>query len=220
MNFTKISKHIYKLSMNIDLGIPALINTWFILKGSDVYIIDTGMENYSELQIKIAKQLGNPKAIILTHGHHDHINGAHSLKENLNIPIYAHANELPYINGEIPYPLNDKTEDTGVSYQVKALEEFNHMLPIDLYLTPGHSPGHIVIHHNEDDILICGDLFISQMFTLHPPIKKFTYDMNKNIKSGSIIDELQPKLITTSHGQDINYNKDIYPIYKFSYEDI
>lgn len=216
MNFTKISKHIYKLSMNIDLGIPALINTWFILKGSDVYIIDTGMENYSELQIKIAKQLGNPKAIILTHGHHDHINGAHSLKENLNIPIYAHANELPYINGEIPYPLNDKTEDTGVSYQVKALEEFNHMLPIDLYLTPGH----IVIHHNEDDILICGDLFISQMFTLHPPIKKFTYDMNKNIQCGSIIDELQPKLITTSHGQDINYSKDIYPIYKFSYEDI
>lgn len=220
MIFTNISRHIYKLSITTNVGIPVLINTWFILKDSDVYIIDTGMDDYSDLQINIAKHLGNPKAILLTHGHHDHINGARSLKDQLDIPIYAHANELPYINGELPYPHKDKIENTGVSYQIKSLEAFNHSLPIDFYLTPGHSPGHIVLHHKEDDVLICGDLFISQKTTLHPPIKKFTYDMNENIQSGSIIDELQPKLITTSHGQDIHYSKDIYSIYKFSYEEI
>ena len=36
MNFTNISRHIYKLSITTNVGIPVLINTWFILKDSDV----------------------------------------------------------------------------------------------------------------------------------------------------------------------------------------
>ena len=218
MKLIQMSDHIYKLNMQTTVGIPIQINTWFIVNDNDVYIIDTGMDDYAELQITIAKSLGNPKGIFLTHGHLDHINGAKRISEALKIPIFTHKNELPYINGELPYPNKTHTENTGVQYIVKPLET-NTNLPFNYYLTPGHAPGHVIYFHNQDKILICGDLFISDAQHLHIPIKKFTYNMTENIKSGQIIDNLCPKLITTSHGDDLYYSEDIYSIYKFKYEE-
>ncbi|NWK84780.1 MBL fold metallo-hydrolase [Staphylococcus sp. GSSP0090] len=218
MKLIQISDHIYKLSIQTTVGIPIIINTWFIVSAHEVYIIDTGMDDYAELQITIAKSLGNPKAIFLTHGHLDHINGAKRISEDLKIPIYAHKNELPYINGEWPYPNKTNPENTGVQYKVKPLATATN-LPFIYYLTPGHAPGHVVFFHDQDQILICGDLFISDAQHLHTPIKKFTYNMAENIKSGQIIDKICPKLITTSHGDDLFYSYDVYAIYKFKYEE-
>ncbi|MED3916660.1 MBL fold metallo-hydrolase, partial [Priestia megaterium] len=53
---------------------------------------------------------------------------------------------------------------------------------------------------------------------LHPPIRKFTVDMNENINSGRIIDEIKPSIISSSHGKDVKYHNDLYSIYKFIYE--
>ena len=64
------------------MGIPITINTWYVVKDNEVYIIDTGIEQYAELQIKVAQLLGEPKAIYLTHGHVDHIGAAKQLKIN------------------------------------------------------------------------------------------------------------------------------------------
>lgn len=220
MELYNISENIYKLSIKTYVGMPVIINTWYIIEDSKVYIIDTGMDEYTDLQSKIAKQLGEPQAILLTHGHLDHINGAKSLKSKLNIPIYAHPSELPYINGEVPYPNNNKTENTGVEYQVNPLQKKHfHQLPFKFYHTPGHAPGHVVFYHEKDSVLICGDLFISQKYTLHPPIKKFTYNMEANINSGNIINKLQPRIITTAHGHDTQFREEMYHVYKFTYEE-
>ena len=153
MKLIQMSDHIYKLNIQTTVGIPIQINTWFIVNDNDVYIIDTGMDDYAELQITIAKSLGNPKGIFLTHGHLDHINGAKRISEALKIPIFTYKNELPYINGELPYPNKTHTENTGVQYIVKPLET-NTNLPFNYYLTPGHAPGHVIYFHNQDKILI------------------------------------------------------------------
>ncbi len=218
MELKQISQHIYKLTVETTVGIPIIINTWYILDDSNVYIIDTGMDSYSNEQIKMAQILGTPQAIFLTHGHLDHINGAKTISETLNIPIYAHENELPYINGMLPYPNKNEVETTHVANKVHPLQSSLNM-PFTYYLTPGHAPGHVIYYHNKDDVLICGDLFISNSKSLHPPVNKFTYDMTQNINNGSIIDKIKPKLITTSHGDDIVYSEETYSIYKFIYEE-
>lgn len=218
MQFTQISSHIYKLSIEMTVGVPILINTWYVVENSEVYIIDTGMASYADLQIKAAQSLGEPKAIFLTHGHLDHIDGAQIISETLNIPIFAHENELPFINGEVPYPNKNSVEKTKVSQKVLPFERAD-TVPLKYFLTPGHAPGHVVFFHKQDEVLICGDLFISDSEHLHPPVYQFTYNMLENIDSGQIIDDICPALITTSHGHDLNYSKDIYPIYNFKYKE-
>lgn len=219
LEFVQISEHVYRLTYETVVGIRVKINTWYVVDGGDVYLIDTGMEDYAYAQLNAAKSLGIPKSILLTHGHLDHINGAKYLKNNLNIPIYAHEIETPFINGEKPYPNKAEKETTGVEHQVEGLSDnIIKTLPVDVYLTPGHTPGHVIYHHKDDNVLLTGDLFFSNTESLHPPIRKFTVDMDENINSGRIIDKIKPSIISSSHGEDVKYSNDLYSIYKFIYE--
>jgi hydroxyacylglutathione hydrolase len=219
LEFVQISEHVYRLTYKTVVGIPVKINTWYVVDGEGVYIIDTGMEDYARTQLNAAKSLGVPQSILLTHGHLDHINGAKYLQDELNIPIYSHEIEIPFINGEKPYPNKAEKETTGVEHQVEGLSDnIIKTLPLDVYLTPGHTPGHVIYHHKDDNVLLTGDLFISHAETLHPPIQKFTVDMDENVNSGRVIDEIKPSIISSSHGEDVKYNDELYAIYKFRYE--
>ncbi|MDL5609971.1 MBL fold metallo-hydrolase [Bacillus halotolerans] len=220
MNLIQISEHVYQCEFELDVPIHIPVHIWFIKDGDDVYIIDTGIERFADAQIMAALAIGNPKAILLTHGHSDHIQGAARWLEKFDIPIYAHQKELIYINGEAPYPNKNDVENTGVAYIVQPLTEHTLAhLPIQYYVAPGHSPGHVIYHHETDNILLSGDLFITSKEELHPPIRKFSVDMNENIDSGAIIDEIKPILICSSHGQSILYNEELYKRYVLKYRD-
>ena len=48
-----------------------------------------------------------PEAIVLTHGHFDHVGAVKDLVAEWNVPVYAHADELPYLTGHAKYPPPD-----------------------------------------------------------------------------------------------------------------
>ena len=48
-----------------------------------------------------------PNAIVLTHGHFDHVSEAQELADKWNVPIYAHPAEFPYLTGKESYPAPD-----------------------------------------------------------------------------------------------------------------
>ncbi|MGD6677950.1 MBL fold metallo-hydrolase, partial [Xanthomonas citri pv. citri] len=111
-------------------------------------------------------------------------------------------------------------ENTGVAHIVQPLtEQTLAHLPLKYYLTPGHSPGHVVYYHKIDRTLLTGDLFITSKEDLHPPIRRFSVDINENIDSGSIIDQIKPTLICSSHGEEILYNEELYKNYVVRYRD-
>ena len=53
---------------------------------------------------KLFGTIGVPKAVILTHGHFDHIGGIEKILSRWNVPVYAHPDEIPYLTGEKRYP--------------------------------------------------------------------------------------------------------------------
>lgn len=121
-----------------------------------------------------------PNAIVLTHGHFDHVSAARELAEAWDTPIYAHPLEFPYLTGEKEYPAPNWDAGGGVMPLLSPtlprgpvnLGEFLRPLPeegSDLSLaampgwkivhTPGHTPGHISFFREEDKTLLVGDAF-------------------------------------------------------------
>jgi glyoxylase-like metal-dependent hydrolase (beta-lactamase superfamily II) len=55
-----------------------------------------------------------PAAIVMTHGHFDHVGALENLAQQWDVPIYAHELELPYLNGTSSYPPPDPTVGGGM----------------------------------------------------------------------------------------------------------
>src|SRR6476469_5073400 len=86
------------------------VNNWVL--------IDAGLKGSSSKIVRMAASLGfktAPKAIILTHGHFDHVG---ALKELLslwkNVKVYAHPLEIPYLTGLSSYPPPDPMVGGGL----------------------------------------------------------------------------------------------------------
>ena len=121
-----------------------------------------------------------PNAIVLTHGHFDHVSAAKELAEEWNIPVYAHPLEFPYLTGQQEYPAPNWKAGGGsmsimsptlpkgpinIGDRLKALPGEGTELSLaelpgwTLLHTPGHTPGHVSFFRESDKTLLVGDAF-------------------------------------------------------------
>jgi glyoxylase-like metal-dependent hydrolase (beta-lactamase superfamily II) len=203
------------------------------LTTNDWVLVDAGLK-WSEQKIKeMASHLFGehsiPKAIILTHGHFDHVGAVAKLAEEWDVSVYAHHLEIPYLTGLSDYPPPDSTVGGGLMATMAFLYpsspiniwRFLKALPPDgkipvlrewKYLhTPGHAPGHISLFRESDSVLIAGDAFVTtnqesaisvmlQTKVISGPPKYFTSDWEAAKKSVSDLVNLHPKTAATGHG--------------------
>ncbi len=170
-----------------------------------------------------------PKAIILTHGHFDHVGAILELLNQWNVSVYAHPLELPYLTGQTDYPPADPTVNDGLiakispTFPSKAINLGTRVqaLPADSSVpwmpgwrwihTPGHSPGHVSLYRQSDGVLIAGDAIttlkqsfaeavLSKQTEVHGPPAYFTMDWQAAEASVKTLNDLQPKLLVSSHG--------------------
>ena len=55
-----------------------------------------------------------PAAIIMTHGHCDHVGALEDLAQEWDAPVYVHPRELPYLSGRAAYPAGDPSVGGGL----------------------------------------------------------------------------------------------------------
>ena len=196
-------------------------------------LIDTGMYGSAGRIARAAEERfgsgARPAAIILTHGHFDHIGAVRELAERWDVPVYAHELELPFITGVSPYPPPDPTVGGGA---MAALSWLYPRGPIDLgnraralprdgsvpgmpgwrwIHTPGHTVGHVALFRDEDRTLIAGDAFVTtkqesalavltQREEVNGPPAYYTPDWSAAERSVEELAALDPRIAATGHG--------------------
>jgi hydroxyacylglutathione hydrolase len=129
-----------------ELG-PLQTNCYVVRSGradAEAVVIDPGGD-ITQLRLELARMGAKVVAILLTHGHWDHVLGVVDLVEASGAPVYLSAAELPELESEGPEllgfsPLNSFTPDHLLADGDK-LELAG--LAIEVLSVPGHRPGHM-----------------------------------------------------------------------------
>lgn len=213
------------------------VNLYFINSsdgpGGSWVLVDAGLYGSAGRIKKAAEERygkgAKPSAIILTHGHFDHVGALKELAEEWNVPVYANHLEIPYLTGLSSYPPPDPTVGGGGMaymswmYPKKPIYMGSkvHPLPADgsvpglpdwrWFHTPGHSPGHVSFFRESDRTLIAGDAIVTRkpesviaVMTDTPevcgPPAYFTPDWQAARQSVQSIAALRPNVVATGHG--------------------
>lgn len=203
MKIEQVSEHIW--SLKSWLLIP--VRVWVVAGEDGITLVDAGFPFMAKSILKCIDSLhaGPLQRILLTHGHSDHVGSVRGLLRSLPVPVYAHRIELPYMEGQLPYPRRRNPErnlPVGLAQPLREDELANLELVGGLkpYLTPGHSPGHVVYNHEQDRVLLGGDLFASKNGQLHRPMPMFTADIAEALRSSAILRQLKPERLEVCHG--------------------
>lgn len=212
-----------------------IVNVIMIGKpGSEKWVlIDAGMPKSGEEIKKVAEERfgkGNkPAAIILTHGHFDHVGGLVHLVKEWKVPVYAHPLEFLYLVGEKRYPEPDTSVEGGLLAKISSvypIEPINvsevlqeipktgglPWLPDWKWIhVPGHSPGQIALFREKDRVLIAADAFVTvkqdslykvlvQKTEIHGPPVYLTTNWEMARDSVKKLAALKPEYAITGHG--------------------
>jgi glyoxylase-like metal-dependent hydrolase (beta-lactamase superfamily II) len=222
------AKDLYVLTVQI-------VNVCFVAfpRWKEWVLVDAGMPGSAGRIRKAAESLFGedrpPRAIVLTHGHFDHVGGIVELIDRWDVPVYAHEAEMPHLTGKRSYPAPDPTVEGG--WVAKLSRMFPHE-PVDLgdrvralpadgtvpfmpgwrYVhTPGHTPGHISLFREEDRALVAGDAFVTvrqdsllgvvlQKPEISGPPRYLTPDWEAARESVAKLAALDPAVAVTGHG--------------------
>lgn len=124
----------------------------------DAIVIDAPPESLAAIQGSVISNQATVRAVVLTHGHWDHIVDTESMRQAFNVPVMAHKNVIervtsPAVTSPVPIPAStvDTTLDDGDVVTIGA-----HAFTV--WFLPGHDEGHIALVSEADNVFLGGDV--------------------------------------------------------------
>ena len=196
----------------------------FILRDDDgqVTLVDMGLSSSGPKVIAALGAIGAAPAdvtrLLLTHAHPDHAGGAAHVARETGRGFTIHHDDAAYaVEGSSPPRdrtfllgrLFDRFSRPGRDFEPLTVEREmtdGEVLPIAGGLrvvhTPGHSPGHVSLLHEDTRLLITGDA-IFNVRRIRWPIQALCSDFAMTQQTAQVLGDLDYDLAAFTHGPEL-----------------
>ncbi len=180
----KVAPHIHRL------GDDSTVNAYLIEESGEVTIIDAAMPGFYGLIPRELEAMGRTvadvRAVVLTHGHSDHLGFAERVRVERKVPVWIHEADAALARAEAD-PDNPMGKirlapflrflwlglrNGGLKRPVvKEVSTYGDGATLDLpgsprvILVPGHTPGSAALHVPSLDAIFVGDAFATYSVT-------------------------------------------------------
>ena len=131
----------------------------------EAFIVDPA-DSADEIQLKITELGVKPVAILLTHGHFDHIGAVDELRDEYKIKVYVYEDEKDVMTSDA-----NLASMIGKRMSVEADEYLRDLQTIiiggekiQVIHTPGHTKGSCCFYLPDEKVLFSGDTMFCQSF--------------------------------------------------------
>lgn len=212
------------------VGREGLVNAYLVEERGEITLVDAGMPGqYGELERELrvmGRSLRDIRAVVLTHGHTDHIGFAERLRRELSVPVSIHEADAALARGAAPNPargLGPWRVSPLLRFVWYALRQrglrppkllqvatFGDGATLDVpgsprvVLVPGHTPGSAALHLPSLDALFVGDALATYAVTngrKGPQLAPFTADRAQALASLARIEGMAASLVLPGHGE-------------------
>lgn len=157
---------------------------WYVVEAEGrLLVVDAGLPSHWQQLLDglgdIGYRLKDVAALVLTHGHGDHIGFANQLRTAADVPVLVHEADLTLVEGDGEANISELVwniwrpavwglllefgRSGGAPSPVESVETFADGTDLDVPGTPqvihvpGHSAGSCALYLPDRDVLFCGD---------------------------------------------------------------
>jgi glyoxylase-like metal-dependent hydrolase (beta-lactamase superfamily II) len=211
------------------IGTDSKINSYLIEEGGRVTIVDAGVSGlYRDLPSELAsmgRTIEDVDALVLTHGHSDHVGYAERLRTERHVPVSVHEADAALARGEVKNP-SKGLGPTKIgplagflwftllrgglrTRHIGEISTFGDGATLDVpgsprvILTPGHTPGSAALHFASRDALLIGDALATYAVTTGahgPQIAPFTADSSQALDALKRLENIDASWVLPGHG--------------------